>query len=47
MRRFPKARKGIAEYFERYHSRRPHSRLDKATPDEFYYATLPALPVAA
>lgn len=42
----PEARKGIAEYFERYNSRRPHSSLDKATPDEFYYASLPALPVA-
>lgn len=43
----PEARKGITEYFERYNSRRPHSSLDKATPDEFYYASLPALSVAA
>lgn len=41
------ARQGIARYFEFYNTRRPHSSLDKATPDEFYYAKLPPLAVAA
>ncbi len=31
---------------EFYNTRRPHSTLDKKTPDEFYFASLPALPQA-
>ena len=30
-----------------YNARRPHSSLDKHTPDEFYFATLPAVQQAA
>jgi putative transposase len=41
----PKA--GIARYIDFYNSRRPHSSLDKKTPDELYFATLPQLRVAA
>ncbi|MEO8154054.1 MAG: integrase core domain-containing protein [Rhizobacter sp.] len=36
------ARAGIARYIAFYNARRPHSSLDKMTPDEFYFATLPA-----
>ena len=35
------ARSGIVRYINLYNTRRPHSSLDKQTPDEFYYATLP------
>ena len=41
------ARAGIARYFDFYNARRPHSSLDKKTPDEFYFATLPAIKQAA
>lgn len=41
------ARQGIERYFEFYNTLRPHSSLDKATPDEFYWATLQPLAVAA
>lgn len=41
------ARQGIGRYFEFYNSQRPHSSLDKATPDEFYWATLQSQAVAA
>ncbi len=34
------AKAGIARYIDFYNSRRPHSSLDKKTPDEFYFATL-------
>ena len=30
-----------------YNTARPHSSLDKQTPDEFYFATLPAIEQAA
>jgi putative transposase len=30
-----------------YNTKRPHSSLDKKTPDEFYFATLPAIKRAA
>jgi putative transposase len=30
-----------------YNSARPHSSLDTQTPDEFYFATLPAIKQAA
>jgi len=33
--------------FSNCNSRRPHSALDKKTPDELYFASLPALPKAA
>ena len=39
-------RAGIGRYFEFYNARRPHSSLDRMTPDQFYFKLLPA-PVAA
>ena len=41
------AKAGIARYIGFYNSRRPHSSLDKNTPDGFYFATLPKQQVAA
>ena len=41
------AKAGIGRYIDFYNTRRPHSTLDKKTPDEFYFASLPALPKAA
>jgi len=41
------AKAGIRRYIEFYDTRRPHSTPDKKTPDEFYFASLPALPKAA
>jgi len=40
------ARAEIGGYFEFYNARRPHSRLGRMTPDQFYFKPLPA-PVAA
>jgi len=40
------ARAGLDRYFRFYNSRRPHSSLDRQTPDQFYFASLP-LPMAA
>jgi len=41
------ARAGIARYIDFYNAGRPHSSLDTKTPDEFYFATLPAIQQAA
>jgi len=41
------AKAALARYIGFYNSRRPHSSLDKNTPDEFYFATLAQLPAAA
>lgn len=41
------AKAGIARYINFYNSRRPHSSLDKKTPNEFYFATLPQQRAAA
>ena len=41
------AHQGIERYFEFYNTLRPHSSLDKATPDELYWATLQPMAVAA
>ena len=41
------AKVSLKEYIDFYNGTRPHSRLDKMTPNEFYYETLPALPQAA
>ena len=41
------ARAGIGRYVDFYNTRRPHSSLDKMTPDEFYFASLPATQQAA
>ena len=35
------ARKELANFFERYNTRRPHQCLGDRTPDEVYWATLP------
>jgi putative transposase len=34
------AKSKIGHYFEFYNQRRPHSKLDRFTPDEFYYNSL-------
>lgn len=41
------AKAGIARYIDFYNARRPHSSLDKSTPEEFYFATLPVIQQAA
>jgi putative transposase len=41
------AKTNLARYFDFYNMRRPHSRLDGLTPDEFYFASLPATRKAA
>ena len=40
------AKAGLDRYFRFYNSRRPHSSLDRQTPDQFYFESLP-LPMAA
>jgi len=40
------AKAGLNKYFRFYNSRRPHSSLDRQTPDQFYYAALSQLPMA-
>ena len=35
------ARSSIGGYLEFYNGRRPHSSLDRRTPDQAYYASLP------
>jgi putative transposase len=41
------ARKGLSEYFEFYNSQRRHQSLDRRTPDDVYFSTLPKMQVAA
>ena len=41
------AKAGLARYIDFYNTARPHSSLDKKTPEEFYFATLPAIKQAA
>jgi len=41
------ARADIADYLDWYNAGRAHSSLDAATPDEHYFAKLPAQPLAA
>ena len=41
------AKAALARYIDFYNTRRPHSSLDKSTPEEFYFATLPATQQAA
>jgi putative transposase len=41
------ARADIADYLVWYNTHRPHSSLDRATPDQRYFAGLPQLNVAA
>jgi len=40
------ARKGLGEYFEFYNRRRRHQSLDRKTPDDVYWSTLPKMQVA-
>ena len=40
------AKAGLDRYFRFYNSRRPHSSLDRKTPNQYYYESLP-LPMAA
>ncbi len=39
------AKAGLDRYFRFYNSRRPHSRINRKTPDQFYFESLP-LPMA-
>ena len=41
------ARADIADYLGWFNTHRPHSRLERLTPDEKYLAALPQLPLAA
>jgi putative transposase len=41
------AKQGLTRYLAFYNQRRPHSSLDRKTPDEFYYENLPKLQNAA
>jgi putative transposase len=41
------ARADIADYINWYNADRAHSSLDEATPDEHYFANLPAQALAA
>ena len=41
------AKTGLTRYINFYNTARPHSSLDKKTPDEFYFAPLPAIKQAA
>ena len=41
------ARTDIAKYIDGFNKERPRSSLEDATPDEFYYANLPCVKVAA
>ena len=40
------ARQGLREYFEFYNTKRRHQRLDRRTPDDVYWSTLPQRQVA-
>jgi putative transposase len=39
-------RKGLRDYFDFYNSQRRHQSLDRRTPDEVYWSTLPQIQVA-
>lgn len=41
------AKASLARYINFYNTERPHSSLDKQTPDEFYFASLPTIKQAA
>ena len=41
------ARAGLARYLTFYNTRRPHSSLDRKTPDQAYFNALQPIPVAA
>ena len=41
------AKQGLDRYFKFYNQRRPHTAIDKKTPDEFYFENLPRQHCAA
>jgi putative transposase len=43
----PDARAGIGRYLSFYNAKRPHSSLDRQTPDQAYFNALQPIPVAA
>jgi putative transposase len=43
----PEARAGIGQYLSFYNAKRPHSSLDRQTPDQAYFNALQSIPVAA
>ena len=44
----PEARSSLGQYIDDfYNTKRPHSSLDRKTPDEAYFNTLQAIPLAA
>jgi len=43
----PQARAGIRRYMTFYNTKRPHSSLDRKTPDQAYFKALQPIPVAA
>ena len=43
----PEARAGIGRYLSFYNAKRPHSSLDRQTPDQAYFNALQPIPVAA
>jgi putative transposase len=43
----PEARAALARYLTFYNARRPHSSLDRQTPDQAYFNTSQPIPVAA
>jgi putative transposase len=43
----PEARAALARYLTFYNSRRPHSSLDRQTPDQAYFNAPQPIPVAA
>ena len=43
----PQARAGIGKYLKFYNGKRPHSSLDRKTPDQVYFNQLHPIPVAA
>ena len=43
----PQARAGIGRYLSFYNAKRPHSSLDRQTPDQAYFNALQPIPVAA
>ena len=46
-RTVPEARAGIGRYLAFYNTRRPHSSLDRQTPDQAYFNALMPIPAAA
>jgi len=40
------ARRSIGRYFQFYNGKRPHSSLDRKTPDQVYFQDMPQLAVA-